>query len=423
MKKIIRTLFIIILIIAGIYLNNNSTITNKIINMANKYTNDLKDFISSGKLISDKDLNSLKDSNIDYSTYSVNIETSPYYSMLDENEKDLYKQIYANADNLKKTFVPKQNITKNELEETIIAVYNDSPELFWIDTSYSYKYLISGKIAQVTLNYNSTADDIESSKYLFNQATNKIINEANNYNNNYDKEKFVHDYILEKNIYDINNKLNQSAYSALVNGKTVCAGYSRAFQYIMNKLNITTYYVTGKSQGESHAWNIVKLGNGYYNIDLTWDDGKIITYNYFNKTDYEFSKTHERSEKSINLPSCNATTYKYKKPYINNSTNNYDKEYIKNHTKKKSTQVIINNDDEDDNNSKNYNNLDKENNIKNKNNESTENNILNNNENIDGNVNENNENSILNNNENIDGNANENNENIKNQSNEKAATS
>lgn len=401
MKKIIRTLFIIILIIAGIYLNNNSTITNKIINMANKYTNDLKDFISSGKLISDKDLNSLKDSNIDYSTYSVNIETSPYYSMLDENEKDLYKQIYANADNLKKTFVPKQNITKNELEETIIAVYNDSPELFWIDTSYSYKYLISGKIAQVTLNYNSTADDIESSKYLFNQATNKIINEANNYNNNYDKEKFVHDYILEKNIYDINNKLNQSAYSALVNGKTVCAGYSRAFQYIMNKLNITTYYVTGKSQRESHAWNIVKLGNGYYNIDLTWDDGKIITYNYFNKTDYEFSKTHERSEKSINLPSCNATTYKYKKPYINNSTNNYDKEYIKNHTKKKSTQVIINNDDEDDNNSKNYNNLDKENNIKNKNNESTENNVLNNNENIDGNVNEN----------------------IKNQSNEKAATS
>lgn len=404
MKKIIRTLFIIILIIAGIYLYNNSTITNKIINMANKYTNDLKDFISSGKLISDKDLNSLKDSNIDYSTYSVNIETSPYYSMLDENEKDLYKQIYANADNLKKTFVPKQNITKNELEETIIAVYNDSPELFWIDTSYSYKYLISGKIAQVTLNYNSTADDIESSKYLFNQATNKIINEANNYNNNYDKEKFVHDYILEKNIYDINNKLNQSAYSALVNGKTVCAGYSRAFQYIMNKLNITTYYVTGKSQGESHAWNIVKLGNGYYNIDLTWDDGKIITYNYFNKTDYEFSKTHERSEKSINLPSCNATTYKYKKPYINNSTNNYDKEYIKNHTKKKSTQVIINNDDENDNNSKNYNNLDKENNIKNQNNESTENNILNNNENIDGNVNENNEN-------------------IKNQSNEKAATS
>ena len=66
MKKIIRTLFIIILIIAGIYLYNNSTITNKIINMANKYTNDLKDFISSGKLISDKDLNSLKDSNIDY---------------------------------------------------------------------------------------------------------------------------------------------------------------------------------------------------------------------------------------------------------------------------------------------------------------------------------------------------------------------
>lgn len=356
MKKFLRIIILIILIIFGIYLYNNTSITNNIKMLASKYTNDLKDFISSGKLISDNDLSKLKDSNIDYSTYSVDSETSPYYVMLSDKEKDLYKQIYANADNLKRTFIPKQSVTKNELEETIIAVYNDSPELFWIDTSYSYKYLISGKIAQVTLNYNATANDIDSSKYLFNQATNKIISQANSYNNNYEKEKFVHDYILEKNIYDIDNELNQSAYSAIVNGKTVCAGYSRAFQYIMNKLNITTYYVTGTSQGENHAWNIIKLGNGYYNIDLTWDDGKIITYKYFNKTDSEFSRTHERSEKSINLPSCTATTYKYKNTYINNSSNTYDEEYIKNHTKRKNTQVIISNNDNDNDNNSNDNN-------------------------------------------------------------------
>ena len=372
MKKFLRIIFLIILIIFGIYLYNNTSVTNNIKMLASKYTNDLKDFISSGKLISDNDLSKLKDSNIDYSTYSVNSETSPYYEMLSDKEKDLYKQIYANADNLKRTFIPRQCVTKDELEETIIAVYNDSPELFWIDTSYSYKYLISGKIAQVTLNYNSTANDIDSSKYLFNQATNKIISQANSYSNNYEKEKFVHDYILEKNVYDIDNELNQSAYSAIVNGKTVCAGYSRAFQYIMNKLNITTYYVTGTSQGENHAWNIIKLGNGYYNIDLTWDDGKIITYKYFNKTDSEFSSTHERSEKSLNLPSCNATIYKYKKTYINNSTNTYDEKYIKNHTKRKNTQVIISNDDntnniesKDENNAETNVNSSKDNNTKN----------------------------------------------------------
>ena len=372
MKKFLRIIFLIILIIFGIYLYNNTSVTNNIKMLASKYTNDLKDFISSGKLISDNDLSKLKDSNIDYSTYSVNSETSPYYEMLSDKEKDLYKQIYANADNLKRTFIPRQSVTKDELEETIIAVYNDSPELFWIDTSYSYKYLISGKIAQVTLNYNITASDIDSSKYLFNQATNKIISQANSYSNNYEKEKFVHDYILEKNVYDIDNELNQSAYSAIVNGKTVCAGYSRAFQYIMNKLNITTYYVTGTSQGENHAWNIIKLGNGYYNIDLTWDDGKIITYKYFNKTDSEFSSTHERSEKSLNLPSCNATIYKYKKTYINNSTNTYDEKYIKNHTKRKNTQVIISNDNntnniesKDENNAETNANSSKDNNTKN----------------------------------------------------------
>ena len=212
MKKFLRIIFLIILIIFGIYLYNNTSVTNNIKMLASKYTNDLKDFISSGKLISDNDLSKLKDSNIDYSTYSVNSETSPYYEMLSDKEKDLYKQIYANADNLKRTFIPRQSVTKDELEETIIAVYNDSPELFWIDTSYSYKYLISGKIAQVTLNYNSTANDIDSSKYLFNQATNKIISQANSYSNNYEKEKFVHDYILEKNVYDIDNELKKNYY-------------------------------------------------------------------------------------------------------------------------------------------------------------------------------------------------------------------
>ena len=59
-----------------------------------------------------------------------------------------------------------------------------------------------------------------------------------------EKEKYVHDTLIEMNKYDENEKLNQSAYSALVKGKTVCAGYSRAFMYIMNKLGIRTYYIT-----------------------------------------------------------------------------------------------------------------------------------------------------------------------------------
>ena len=64
--------------------------------------------------------------------------------------------------------------------------------------------------------------------------------------------------------------MDQSAYSALVQGRSVCAGYARAFQYICQRLGIPAYYCAGSS-GEDHAWNIVKLGDGFYNVDRKYD--------------------------------------------------------------------------------------------------------------------------------------------------------
>ena len=80
----------------------------------------------------------------------------------------------------------------------------------------------------------------------------------------------MHDTLAERITYDLSAEMSQSAYSALVNGRTVCAGYARAFQYIMQRLGIPCYYCTGYA-GESHAWNIVGMEDGYYNVDVTWD--------------------------------------------------------------------------------------------------------------------------------------------------------
>ncbi len=104
-------------------------------------------------------------------------------------------------------------------------------------------------------------------------------------------------------------EMNQSAYSALVNGQTVCAGYARAFQYILQQLGIPCYYCTGFA-GESHAWNIVMLDGEFYNVDTTWDDMGIGTYDYFNKTDKDYADNHIRQELSVYLPPCNGQAYR-----------------------------------------------------------------------------------------------------------------
>lgn len=57
----------------------------------------------------------------------------------------------------------------------------------------------------------------------------------------------------------------QFMYGTLVNKKTVCAGYSRTYAVILKYLGIDCDY----AYSDSHAWNLVKLGDYYYVTDLT----------------------------------------------------------------------------------------------------------------------------------------------------------
>lgn len=240
---------------------------------------------------------------------SFSAEEYPYYQMLSENQQSVYRQIYANAQNLTEKFAPAKTVSASDVKTAFEAVIGDHPEMFWLETGYSSKYLTNGQCVEIDLKYNSTADDLESAKQRFDAAAQNLITGAASLDSNYEKEKYVHDALASAVTYDLTADMNQSAYSALVNGKSVCAGYARAYQYLLQQLGIPCYYCTGYSGGY-HAWNIVKLEDGYYNVDVTWDDAAAIRYDYFNKTDADFASTHVRQNLSVYLPACNGTAYR-----------------------------------------------------------------------------------------------------------------
>lgn len=233
----------------------------------------------------------------------------PYYDMLDEEGKHVYRQIYANADALFPVFMPVEGVTAAQLRNIFSAVYNDHPELFWLETAYACKYTSAGQCVEIDLKFNRLAQELSSAKESFNKQVNDIVEGANKLSDNYAKEKYVHDQLIELISYDTQAEMNQSAYSALVNGETVCAGYSRAFQHIMMQLNVPCYYCTGYA-GENHAWNILQLSDGFYNVDTTWDDTDGGSYNFFNKTDDDYASHHIRKELSVYLPPCNGQMYR-----------------------------------------------------------------------------------------------------------------
>lgn len=232
----------------------------------------------------------------------------PYYYMLNDSEKELYRQIYANAFGVVERFKPCVEVFSTNVGRVVEAVLNDNPVLFWVENSYGCKYGPDGKVVEISLQYNEASKKLEQSRQKFEERAEAILSVARTLKSDYDKEKYVHDRLANSIEYSADAPMNQSAYSALVDGKTVCAGYAKAFQYLMQQLGIPCFYCRGYS-GENHAWNVVDLYGDYYNVDLTWDDAKPGNYDYFNKTDKELLATHIRKGASVNLPACTGELY------------------------------------------------------------------------------------------------------------------
>lgn len=110
----------------------------------------------------------------------------------------------------------------------------------------------------------------------------------------FDKIKVIHDYIISVTDYD-QSLTRYSAYDVFAQNSAVCLGYAAAAYRLFTDAGIECRIIAGSAGTEEHVWNIVKLGDKWYNIDLTWDDPisgngeDIISYDFFLKNDEDFS--------------------------------------------------------------------------------------------------------------------------------------
>jgi hypothetical protein len=137
----------------------------------------------------------------------------------------------------------------------------------------------------------------------------------------YAKEKAIHDYLCRYVTYDkITTDTRDdsditpfTAYGALVGGKAVCQGYVNAAAILLTLCGIENYMV----ESDIHTWNLVKLGEGFYHMDTTWDSFETerigeVQYSYFNLTDTQMTRYKEhRFKNRAEFPPANATEYHY----------------------------------------------------------------------------------------------------------------
>lgn len=111
----------------------------------------------------------------------------------------------------------------------------------------------------------------------------------------YQKIKTIHDYICDNVDYDYTYS-KYSAYEALCTGTAVCQGYAVLFYRMCKDAGLSVRLISGLGNGGPHAWNIIRLGVNYYNVDCTWDGQDETTrHTYFLLNDADFVD-HTRDE-------------------------------------------------------------------------------------------------------------------------------
>ena len=115
------------------------------------------------------------------------------------------------------------------------------------------------------------------------------------------------------------NPASHNAYGALVNSLAVCDGFSSAFALLAQKLGFECMVVVGRSllnstTLENHAWNIIKIQNKYYHMDITWDTLRFnqfsgFSYDYFALNDEKMAYDHNWDKSAT--PACLYNDFSY----------------------------------------------------------------------------------------------------------------
>ncbi len=250
-------------------------------------------------------------------SYSLDTERYGYRLLNTAEDREIYEMIReAVADSVAAITVPAEE--GKHLFGIFMKVLNDYPEYFWVDSRLNFTTRSIDSVpvdVKIDFTYTSSGDDLVKQKDKVADITGKVVKSTEKVSDPYEKVKRVYEYLITETKYR-SSVTDQSMYSVLVKGKGVCAGYARSFQYLMHVLGFESIIVTGdlKQNGDDggvlslftpfipeelngHAWNMVKLGERWYHVDVTSGEAltpmnKDISYNFLTVPTEQILTTH-----------------------------------------------------------------------------------------------------------------------------------
>lgn len=207
----------------------------------------------------------------------------------DSRMRDAYNSVVDTITNFRTSAQMPLTISEADYVKVLEAVRCEQLMLFYLSDrtlgdfdTFTHSY---------TINFSYKYSPEEASEMLraTEAAAKEIISQLDDNMSDYEKLKFIHDYLVLNVESAVEGDYVDSVYGALVNKRALCEGYAKAFSYLCNLIGVENMIVTGYT-GVDHMWNMVKLEGSWYHVDIGWDQPSealrerypdLILYQYF----------------------------------------------------------------------------------------------------------------------------------------------
>lgn len=257
-------------------------------------------------------------------------EGIPYYAynILSESERLWYENMEEALVSMEEKALSKTGLDagmdETDIDRIFQFVMNDHPEFFYVEGYQYTKYTRGSQTVGIVFmgSYNANNVEVESRRGRIEEEAGKLLKQAPAEGSDYEKVKYVYEILVQNTEYDLEAPDNQNIYSVFVNHKSVCQGYAKATQYLLQRLGMECTLVQGTvDTGEAHAWNLVKVDGEYYYVDTTWGDASYrmgtgenyplsVNYDYLCVTTEQLLRTHTPGGE-MPMPECTSSEANY----------------------------------------------------------------------------------------------------------------
>lgn len=198
-----------------------------------------------------------------------------YYNKMNKLQQAVYHGMLQGINALDSE-IQLPRVDGRQLYDIFFQMRLDHPEIFWA-TGYQYKYYENSSNLVMVPEYLFDKNKIREHQKAMQARVEKLARQAKDWSD-WEKEKYIHDFICENVTYDkLKKAYSHEIIGPLGHGVGVCEGIAKSVKVLCDALGIWCMIALCGNNPEKgikyrHTWNIVKMDGKYYHLDVTFDN-------------------------------------------------------------------------------------------------------------------------------------------------------